>query len=68
LSSKAIVLDDLSPVDHSPDPDDNFILAAAVAAKADLIVSGDKNHVLDLGEVEGIPIVSPREALERLVN
>ena len=50
-------------VENSPDPDDNLILAAAVAGNADLIVSGDKRHMLSLGDVEGIPIVTPRDAL-----
>ena len=33
-----------------------------------MIVSGDKKHMLALGEVEGIPVVTAREALERLSN
>ena len=45
---------------------DNPILAAAVAGKADLIVSGDKRHILALGKVEGIPVVTAREALARV--
>ncbi len=55
-------------MDISPDPKDNPILAAALAGKADLIVSGDKKHVLALGAVEGIPIVTARDALDRLGN
>ncbi len=55
-------------VDLSPDPKDNPILAAAIAGKADLIVSGDKKHMLALGEVKGIPIVTARDALDRLSN
>ncbi len=50
----------------SPDPDDNVILATAVAGKADAVVSGDKADVLALGEVEGIPIITAREAIDRL--
>ena len=42
------------------------LLAAAIAGRADLIVSGDKGHVLALGQVEGIPIVTARDALDRL--
>ena len=52
----------------SPDPKDNPILAAAIAAKADLIVSGDKKHMLALGAVGSIPIVTARDALVRLRN
>ena len=61
-----MVATDLPVVDASPDPDDNPILAAAIIGRADLIVSGDKGHVLALGQVEGIPIVTARDALERL--
>ena len=66
LGTRALVLDDSLEVNVSPDPQDNPILAAAIAGKADLIVSGDKKHVLALGEVEGIPVVTAREALERV--
>ena len=52
----------------SPDPKDNPILAAAIAGKADLIVSGDKKHMLALGTVEGVPVVTAREAMGRLSN
>lgn len=41
-------------------------LAAALAGSADLIASGDKRHVLAMGRYEGIPIVTAREALERI--
>ncbi len=47
------------------DPDDDVFLACAVAAQADLIVSGDR-HLLDLGSFRGIRIVTPAEALEIL--
>jgi uncharacterized protein len=41
------------------------VLACAVAAKADLVVSGDP-HLLKLGQYEGVPIVTPALAVERL--
>ena len=66
IYTRAIVLDELPRVNLSPDPNDNPILATAIAGKADLTVSGDKKHVLALGEVEGIPIVTAHEALKRL--
>jgi putative PIN family toxin of toxin-antitoxin system len=47
------------------DPDDDEVLATALAAQADLIVSGDRD-LLALGAFQGIPIVSPAQALERL--
>lgn len=48
------------------DPDDDHVLAAAIAAGADLIASGDRRDLLPLASYEGIPIVTAREALQRL--
>jgi uncharacterized protein len=42
------------------DPDDDKILACAIAAQADWIVSGD-DHLLSLKRYKGIPIVTPRQ-------
>ena len=66
IDTRALILDAPPDVNLSPDPKDNPILAAAIAGNADLIVSGDKKHMLALGEVEGIPIVTARDALNRL--
>jgi putative PIN family toxin of toxin-antitoxin system len=46
------------------DPDDDYLLALAVASKADALVSGDQ----DLHAVEGaaVEIITPRELLDRL--
>ena len=49
----------------SPDPDDDHVLACALAAQADLIVSGDSD-LLDLKTFQGIPIVAAAEALARI--
>ena len=48
------------------DPDDDHVLACALVAKAELIVSGDKRHLLVLGEYQGIPIRTPAAALGEL--
>lgn len=46
------------------DADDDHVLACALAAQADLIVSGDK-HLLALGgEYQGIHIVTPARAVQ----
>ena len=66
IGSHAIILENPPAVNLSPDPGDNPILAAAIAGHADLIVSGDKKHMLALAEVEGVPIVTAREALQRI--
>ena len=47
------------------DPDDDQVLAAAIAAKADLIVSGDKD-LLTLGSFQGIPSTTAARAVERI--
>lgn len=47
------------------DPDDDVILATALAANADVIVTGD-SHLLALERYEGIPIVTPRIFLAML--
>lgn len=46
------------------DPDDDHVIACAVAAKAGLIVTGDKHLHSIGGQYNGIRIVSPFEALE----
>lgn len=47
------------------DPADDQVLAAALAAQADLIVSGDA-HLLDLKSFQGIEIVTATVAVERI--
>ena len=49
------------------DPPDNRVLECAVAAQADRIISGDTRDLQPLGAFRGIPIVSPRAALDELV-
>ncbi len=49
----------------SKDPDDDYVLACALAAQADLIISGD-DDLLALKEFLGIPIVTAAEALKLL--
>ncbi len=48
------------------DPDDDHVLAAALTGAVDLIASGDKRDLLPLGSYQGIPIITAREALERI--
>lgn len=49
------------------DPDDDQVLACALAAKAELIVSGDR-HLLDLKEHRGIRVVTVVEAAKSIVS
>jgi len=66
IDARAIILDDLPVVTLSPDAADNRILATAIAGRVDLIVSGDRKHMLTLGDVEGIPVLTARKALESI--
>jgi uncharacterized protein len=45
------------------DPDDNRVLEAAVAGEADYVVSGDR-HLLKVGSVENIPILTTRQFMD----
>ncbi len=47
------------------DPDDALVLASAIAGAADLLVTGDKD-LLTLAARAPLPIVTPREAWQRL--
>ncbi|OHB80601.1 MAG: putative toxin-antitoxin system toxin component, PIN family [Planctomycetes bacterium RBG_16_55_9] len=47
------------------DKDDLPILAAAIAVGAEVLVTGDK-ELLDLGHIEGLEILSPRQFWEKL--
>jgi uncharacterized protein len=48
------------------DPDDDAILACAVAARAEVIVSGDSD-LLHLASYEGIPIITAAQLIARIV-
>jgi putative PIN family toxin of toxin-antitoxin system len=47
----------------APDPDDDMVIGTAMAAKANLVVTGDQPF-LSVREYRGVRIVSVREALE----
>lgn len=66
LDADATLVASLPEVKLSSDPDDNLILATAIAGGVDLLVSGDKKHLLPIGDAEGIPILAPQQALERI--
>lgn len=68
MATVAVVIAELPDVDLSPDPKDNAILATGIAGQADMIVSGDKNDMVALGDAEGIPTVTPREGFEKLAH
>ena len=48
------------------DADGDHVVATAVAARAELIVTGDRKHLLPIGSYQGIAIVTAHEVLDRL--
>ncbi|MFN6189535.1 MAG: putative toxin-antitoxin system toxin component, PIN family [Planctomycetia bacterium] len=48
------------------DVDDDHVIAAAVAARAQCIVTGDRTHLLPIGTHGEIAIISPRQCLDLL--
>src|SRR3989337_81451 len=57
---------DAHGIEFPQDPDDSKVLACAVAGKADVIVTGDRKHLLPLNNFRGIPILSPADFLDRI--
>ncbi len=58
--------------DHSEavsgDRADDAILACAVAERADVLVTGDRRHLLPLGEHGGVLILTPQALLAELAG
>lgn len=48
------------------DSKDDMVVATAVAAGADYLVTGDRRHLISLGQYERICIVTPRLFLDEL--
>ena len=66
LSATAELFDELPVIRVVPlDPKDDVIVATAIKATADFLVTGDR-HLLSLGSHEGIQIVAPRQLLDLL--
>lgn len=55
-------------VTDSPDPDDNYLLALAIDAQADYLITGDKKHLLDLSPYRGIQIIRLQSLLDMLAS
>ena len=64
----AHVMESIPLVSYSKDPDDNKIIATAIAGNANHIVSGDKKDVLSLNNIQNIEIVTAKKALEIIEN
>ena len=58
ITSNIEIIPPTTPIHICRDPKDNMFIETAIAAKADCIVSGDKD-IKVLKSVDGIPILSP---------
>lgn len=70
LTDYASVVELVEPAAITPtsrDPDDDVVLATALAAGTNIIVSGDRD-LLDLTEYEGIRIVTAAQAVTMIVG
>ena len=66
LKRHATVLTELPEVDLSRDPQDNPVLAMAIAGKADYLVTGDRRGLLSLKRVGAARIVTAAEFMKIL--
>ena len=66
LRRHASLLTELPEVDLSRDPQDNPVIAMAIAGQADYLVTGDRRGLLSLKRVGGTRIVTAREFLKIL--
>jgi predicted nucleic acid-binding protein len=62
----ATMIDPLPEVNASPDPWDDFLLAAALGGRVDYLVTGDKSGLLSLGRYGRTRIVTTRKFLSLL--
>ena len=50
------------------DPADDAILATAVEAGVDVLATGDRKHLLPIGEYRGVKLLTPQALLAELLN
>ena len=69
LAASAEMIADLPKLAAVPDdPKDDMVVASALAAKAEFLVTGDRRHLLVLGSYQGIRIVTPLAFLDLLAG
>jgi predicted nucleic acid-binding protein len=68
LASARVAAPATAPESITGDPDDDLILACSIDAGVQIVVSGDRKHLLPVGEYSGVPIVTPQTLLAELAN
>ena len=68
ILNAAVLVEHEPSISLSSDPEDNVILGTAIAGRAEMLVTGDKKHLVPLGTVQGLSILTPREAIEKIVS
>ena len=68
LRELAVMVRDLPEIEASSDPDDDYLLAMAVAGRADFLVTGDKRHLLGLGVFAGTKMLNVRDFLAMIAG
>lgn len=68
LASERAPVPEEAPEAITGDPDDDLILSCAVYAKVQILVSGDRRHLLPVGEHRGVRIASSQGLLAELAG
>lgn len=55
-----------SPEALTGDPDDDLILACAIEAGVEVLVSGDRRHLLPVGQHRGVRVITPQALLAEI--
>jgi uncharacterized protein len=66
LTAESVAAPAETPDAVTGDPDDDLILACAIAAEVEVLVSGDRKHLLPVGERGGVRILTPQALLAEL--
>ncbi len=63
LASARVGAPAATPPAITGDPDDDVVLACALAADVQVLVSGDRRHLLPVGKHQGVRIITPQALL-----
>jgi uncharacterized protein len=68
IAATSVPAPSTAPEPITGDPDDDLILECAVHAEAQIVVSGDRRHLLPVGEHRGVRVITPQQLLAELAN